>query len=104
VKRAGFVLMAVAAVHRRDVGDETFEAFLPLIRAGATDERNYVKKSVSWALRQIGKRSPELRRRAIETARQIRTLDSRSARWIAADAIHELESDAVRAGTAARAH
>jgi 3-methyladenine DNA glycosylase AlkD len=103
VKRAGFVLMAVAAVHRRDVDDTTFEVFLPLIRAEATDGRNYVKKAVSWALRQIGKRGPELRRRAIETASQIRRLDSRSARWIAADALRELESDAVRTSRAARA-
>jgi 3-methyladenine DNA glycosylase AlkD len=96
VKRAGFVLMACGAVHRRDVDDRTFETFLPIIRAEANDERNYVKKAANWALRQIGKRSPELNRRAIETAEQIRELDSRSARWIAADALRELESDEVR--------
>jgi 3-methyladenine DNA glycosylase AlkD len=95
-KRAGFALMAWAAVHRKDVADERFEAFLPLIRAEATDDRNYVKKAVSWALRQIGKRSPQLNRAAIETARQIHRIDARAARWIAADALRELESDAVR--------
>lgn len=96
VKRAGFVLMASAAVHRKDADDDRFEAFLPLIRAQATDERNYVKKAVSWALRQIGKRSRALNRKAVSTARQIRRIDSRSARWIANDALGELESGPIR--------
>lgn len=95
VKRAGFALMAVAAVHRKDEPDQRFAAFLPLILAHATDERTHVKKAVNWALRQIGKRSPALHRRAVATARQIRALDSRAARWIAADALRELESPAV---------
>jgi 3-methyladenine DNA glycosylase AlkD len=94
-KRAAFALMAATAVHRRDVGDDPFEAFLPLIRASATDERNYVKKAVNWALRQIGKRNARLNRLAISTAEEIRTIDSRSARWIASDALRELTSDAV---------
>ncbi|HSJ51639.1 MAG TPA: DNA alkylation repair protein [Actinomycetota bacterium] len=97
VKRAGFALMAWAAVHRKDVPDERFGAFFPLILAQATDERPYVKKAVNWALRQIGKRSPELHRRAIATARRIGRLDSRAARWVAADALRELESPAVLA-------
>jgi 3-methyladenine DNA glycosylase AlkD len=96
VKRAGFALMAVAAVHRKDVPDRRFEELLPQIRAGATDDRNYVKKAVSWALRQIGKRSPRLHRKAIETACRIERVDSPSARWIARDALRELESPAVR--------
>jgi 3-methyladenine DNA glycosylase AlkD len=95
-KRAGFALMAWAAVHRKDVDDERFGAFLPLIVAQANDDRPYVRKAVNWALRQIGKRSQALNRRAIRTARQIRALDTRSARWIAADALRELESPAVR--------
>jgi 3-methyladenine DNA glycosylase AlkD len=103
VKRAGFALMATAAVHRKDAPDEQFETFLPIIRAEATDDRRYVRKAVSWALRQIGKRSPDLRRKAIETARMIRRLDSRSARWIAGDALRELESAAVRERVADRA-
>jgi 3-methyladenine DNA glycosylase AlkD len=70
--------------------------FLPIIRAEATDDRNYVKKAVNWALRQIGKRSPELNRKAIATAKQIQKLDARSARWIASDALRELESAAVQ--------
>jgi 3-methyladenine DNA glycosylase AlkD len=96
VKRAGFALMASAAVHRKEADDATFEVFLPIIRAEATDDRNYVKKAVNWALRQIGKRSPELNRKAIATAKQIHKLDARSARWIASDALRELESAAVQ--------
>lgn len=95
VRRAGFAVMAVAAVHRKDVGDEPFEAFLPVIAAAATDERNYVKKAVNWALRQIGKRSLALNRKALATAKQIQEIDSRAARWIASDALRELSSPAV---------
>jgi len=95
-KRAGFALMAYTAVHRRDVPDQEFEAFLAPIRAHATDDRTYVKKAVNWALRQIGKRSPRLHRKAIATARAIQRIDAPSARWIARDALRELESAAVR--------
>jgi 3-methyladenine DNA glycosylase AlkD len=96
VKRAGFVLMASSAVHRKDVRDARFEVFLPAIRAQASDDRNYVKKAASWALRQIGKRSLGLHRKAVETARQIERIDSPAARWIARDVLRELESAAVR--------
>ena len=96
VRRAAFATMAGAAVHRKDVGDEPFEAFLPVIVTTATDERNYVKKAVNWALRQIGKRNLRLNRRAIDTAREISRLDSRAARWIASDALRELTSPAVQ--------
>lgn len=96
VKRAGFALMASSAVHRKDLPDARFEMFLPAIRAQASDDRNYVKKAASWALRQIGKRSLGLHRKAIATARQIERIDSRSARWIARDVLRELESAAVR--------
>ncbi|MGZ5354453.1 MAG: DNA alkylation repair protein [Actinomycetota bacterium] len=102
VKRAGFALMAWAAVHRKDVGDESFEAFLPAILAQATDDRAYVKKAVNWALRQIGKRSRRLNRAAIRTARAIRKIDARSARWIAADALRELEGEPVQERLRAR--
>jgi 3-methyladenine DNA glycosylase AlkD len=90
VKRAGFVLMAGMAVHRKELPDEVFLGFLPLIRREAVDERNFVKKAVNWALRQIGKRNPRLRRAAIAEAKRIHRLDSPSARWIAADALREL--------------
>jgi 3-methyladenine DNA glycosylase AlkD len=95
VKRQAFALMASAAVHRKDVDDARFEAFLPSIRAGSTDDRDHVKKAVSWALRQIGKRNAALHRRAIAVAREVRRIDARSARWVAADVIRELESTAV---------
>ena len=90
VKRAGFALMAGLAVHRKELPDEVFLEFFPLIRREAGDERNFVKKAVNWALRQIGKRNPRLRLAAIAEAERIRRLDSRSARWIAADALREL--------------
>jgi 3-methyladenine DNA glycosylase AlkD len=96
VKRAGFALMAWSAVHRKDEPDERFAAFLPTIRAQASDDRNYVKKAVSWALRQIGKRSRGLNAQAIRTAKQIERVDDRAARWIARDALRELESSAVQ--------
>jgi len=96
VKRAGFVLMARLAVSDKKAGDEQFERFFPIIQREATDNRNYVKKAVNWALRQIGKRSPSLNSKAIEVAREIQKIDSRSARWIASDALKELTSEAVQ--------
>ena len=96
VRRAGFATMACAAVHRKEVGDEPFEAFLPVIVGASTDERNYVKKAVNWALRQIGKPDSALNRKAIATAREISALDSSAARSIAADALRELTSPAVQ--------
>jgi 3-methyladenine DNA glycosylase AlkD len=96
VKRAAFVLMAALAVHDKKATDERFRKFLPLIEREATDERNFVKKAVNWALRQIGKRNRALNGAAIAAAKRIRKIDSKSARWIAADALRELESEAVR--------
>jgi 3-methyladenine DNA glycosylase AlkD len=96
VKRAGYVLMAALAVHDKAAADEKFLRFLPAMKRGATDERNFVKKAVNWALRQIGKRNRKLNKVAIQAAREIRTMDSKSARWIAADALRELESNAVQ--------
>ena len=96
IKRAGYSLMAVLAVHDKKAPDEKFVRFLPLIERAATDERNFVKKAVNWALRQIGKRNLALNEKAIETARSIQKLDSKSAKWIAADAIRELRSEAVQ--------
>lgn len=90
VRRAGFALMAGLAVKAKSAPDSRFEAFLPLIAAAAGDDRNMVKKSISWALRQIGKRNPALRERAMETAEGIRSQGSKSARWIASDALREL--------------
>ena len=96
VKRAGFVLMAELAVHNKEASNKTFLDFLPLIIREASDERNFVKKAVNWALRQIGKRNTVLNAAAIKTCIEIRDSDSKSAKWIAADALRELASDPVR--------
>jgi 3-methyladenine DNA glycosylase AlkD len=96
VKRAAFALMATLAVHDKKADDESFTAFLPVIKREATDERNFVKKAVNWALRQIGKRNLSLNEATIQTAREIQQIESKSARWIAADALRELTSDKVR--------
>jgi len=90
-KRAGFALMAVLAVHDKAAPDSKLAAFLPMIEREATDDRNFVRKAVNWALRQIGKRSPGLKTRAVAAAKRIAKLDSRAARWIARDALRELE-------------
>ena len=95
VKRAGFVLMAALSVHDKKATDEAFIKFLPVIKRESTDERNFVKKAVNWALRQIGKRNLNLNQMALKTAEEIQQIDSKSARWIAADAIRELTSEAV---------
>ncbi len=94
VKRAGFSLMAVLAVHDKAAGDAKFLKFLPAIKRQSREERNFVKKAVNWALRQIGKRNLQLNQAAIAAAEEIRAIESRSARWIAADALRELRSDA----------
>ena len=96
IKRAAFVLMACLAVSDKKAVDIKFEPFFPLIKREAGDNRNFVKKAVNWALRQIGKRNLNLSRKAIETAKEIQRMDSRSARWIASDAIRELTSEAVQ--------
>jgi len=94
VKRAGFSLMATLAVHAKDEPDATFLSLLPVIRREANDDRNFVRKAVNWALRQIGKRNARLRRAAIAEAGRIRALNTRAARWIAGDALRELHGRA----------
>jgi 3-methyladenine DNA glycosylase AlkD len=89
-RRAAFALIAALAVHDKTAEDARLIALLPLIEAAADDERNFVKKAVNWALRQIGKRNPALREKAIACAERLRSRDSRAARWIAADALREL--------------
>ncbi len=96
VKRAGFVLMATLAVHDKKADDRKFVKFLPVIKRESLDERNYVKKAVNWALRQIGKRSLDLNKVAIETAKSIHKMDSRAAKWISSDALRELTSEDVQ--------
>ena len=95
VKRAGFVMMATLAVHDKKARDDPFLEFLPIIKRESTDNRNFVKKAVNWALRQIGKRNTSLNRAAIETAKAIRNIDSKTAKRVASDALKELTSTAV---------
>ncbi|HZA40280.1 MAG TPA: DNA alkylation repair protein [Actinomycetota bacterium] len=90
VKRAGFSMIAYMAVHLKKTDDREFERFFVIIEREASDDRNFVKKAVNWALRQIGKRSDYLRPQAIACAERIAEQDSRSARWIARDALKEL--------------
>jgi 3-methyladenine DNA glycosylase AlkD len=96
VKRAGFALMAVLAVHDKKATDGQFEKFFPVIGREATDERNFVRKSVNWALRQIGKRNRRLNKLAVQTARDLSRLDSKNARWIGSDAVRELTGEKVQ--------
>ena len=96
VRRAGFVMMARLAVSDKQAENKQFEPFFPLIIQYSTDERNYVKKAVNWALRQIGKRNVCLHRRAIQVAKEIRQIDNPAARWIAADALRELTGEKVQ--------
>jgi 3-methyladenine DNA glycosylase AlkD len=97
VKRAAFALIAELAVHDKKAPDEKLAQFLPVIAREATDERNFVRKAVNWALRNIGKRDRHLNELAIETAQQIRQIPSKAARWIAADALRELTGEKVQA-------
>lgn len=96
VKRAAFSFMARLAISDKKADDKKFERFLPVIMREATDERNYVKKAVGWALRQIGKRNKHLNRIAIETANEIQKMDSKGAHWIASDTLRELQGEKVK--------
>ena len=97
VKRTAFSLIACLAWHDKKASDEKFIELLPVIVRGATDERNFVKKAVNWALRNIGKRNLSLNKAAITTAKEIQRLDSKAARWVASDTLRELESETVQA-------
>lgn len=97
VRRAGFALMAWLAVHDKEAKDKDFASLFPVISRYSRDERNYVKKAVNWALRQIGKRNLALNKQAIKVSKQIAKIDSKNARWIANDAIKELASDIMQA-------
>lgn len=92
VKRAGFSLIAWLTVHDKKAADSKFEELFIIIKRESTDERNYVKKAVNWALRNIGKRNLALNKKAIKTAKEIKNIDSETAKWIANDAIRELTS------------
>jgi 3-methyladenine DNA glycosylase AlkD len=96
VRRAGFSMMAVLAVHHKKAADDLFLQWLRLVKDASSDERNFVKKAVNWALRQIGKRNTRLHKAAVRTAKEIHKVNSTSARWIADDALRELLSDDVK--------
>jgi 3-methyladenine DNA glycosylase AlkD len=97
VKRAAFALIACLAWHDEEAGDEAFIEMIPVIKAGATDGRNYVKKAVSWALRNVGKRNLALNEAAIRAAEELREVDSRAARWVASDVIRDVTREKVQA-------
>jgi 3-methyladenine DNA glycosylase AlkD len=96
VKRTAFSLIACLAWHNKKAEDERFIKLFPVIKLGATDERNFVKKAVNWALRNIGKRNLNLNKAAIKAAKEIQQADSKIARWVSSNAIKELESEAVQ--------
>jgi 3-methyladenine DNA glycosylase AlkD len=96
IKRAGFSMMAVLAVHNKQAEDSMFLNFLPVIKRESTDERNFVRKAVNWALRQIGKRNIELNKKAIKAAIKISKKSSKTAKWLASDALRELRSVSVQ--------
>lgn len=98
VRRAGFAIVASRAAwdHRPETPDAIFLPWLSEIERAATDDRNYVKKAVSWALRQIGKRSTGLNEAAVTRCERLIEMENRSARWIARDALRELRSEDVQ--------
>ncbi len=103
VRRAGFVVIAALAVHDKKATDRSFERFFPLFLEYASDERNFVRKAVNWALREIGKRNIRLNKKAIMLAEKIRKQDAKSARWIGTDALRELQSDSIQQRLARKA-
>jgi len=96
VKRAAFTLIATLAVHDKKAHDSRFEEFFPLILRESVDNRNFVKKAVNWALRQIGKRNKNLNKEAIILAQEIDNINNKSAKWIAKDALRELNSEKIQ--------
>ena len=96
VKRTAFSLIAVIAVHDKKAEPEDFDKYFPLIKEASFDNRNFVKKSVNWALRQIGKRDWECNKKALEVACEISEIDDNACRWVSSNAIRELESEKVQ--------
>lgn len=92
VRRTSFVLIATLAVHDKHADDDIFGSCLGLIEESATDERNFVKKAVNWALRQIGKRNMELNEQAVRIAERLAKSENKCARWVGKDALRELTS------------
>ena len=96
VKRAGFAMMAWIAVHDKKINESIFDPFFDAIIKQSTDERNYVKKAVNWALRNIGKRNLKMNKKSIKTAEEIKKINNKTAKWIANDALRELKSEKIQ--------
>ncbi|MEO3387420.1 DNA alkylation repair protein [Mesorhizobium sp. CAU 1741] len=93
IRRAAFAMMAWSVVHRKKEPEETFLGFLPTIRRHAHDDRNFVRKAVSWGLRSVGKRSPRLNAAALDLARELAASPDRNERWIGREAVRDLTSE-----------
>ncbi|MBZ9993652.1 MULTISPECIES: DNA alkylation repair protein [unclassified Mesorhizobium] len=102
VRRTAFAMLAWAAVHLKKEPDATFQSYLPLVEAHCSDERNFVRKAVNWALRQIGKRSMALHAPALALAHRLATSTDKTARWIGKDAVRELSHAKTHERLAAR--
>lgn len=96
IRRAGLVMIVSLRIHDKKAKDEDFEAFFPLLKQYATDERNFVKKAVNWAIRELGKRSVDHHPKMIALCHELLEMDSKSAKWSARDALRELESEKVK--------
>jgi 3-methyladenine DNA glycosylase AlkD len=94
-KRAGFVMMACLAAHDKTATDAAFKKFLPMIEKGASDDRNFVKKGVSWALRHVGHRNAALHAAAVKTATKLSKSEDPTARWVGKDALRDITRPAV---------
>ncbi len=95
-RRAGFALMSCLAWHDKQAKDKDFLKFFPLVKKYSIDERNFVRKAVNWALRQIGKRNKNLNKEAIKMAQKILKIENKTAKWIASDTIRELTSPSIQ--------
>ena len=96
IKRTAFSLIAVLAVHEKEESDDYFRKYYPLIKDASCDNRNFVKKSVNWAIRQIGKRNLVLNREAIDLSNEILENNCKASRWIGKNALKELQSEKVQ--------
>jgi 3-methyladenine DNA glycosylase AlkD len=94
-KRAGFAIIAAYCMADKKASNDVYEKFFPIVIQNATDERIYVKKAISWALRNIGKRNNDLTKKAINVAQQMRQIDNQTASWIGRDVLRELEGEKV---------
>jgi len=102
-KRAGFAMMACLGWHDKTSPASRFKIFFPAIERESDDERNFVKKAVSWALRNMGKRDKAMNKLCIASAKRVRKRDTKAARWIASDVLRELKSEKVQTRLAEQA-